>query len=111
MLDNLSNKDSQLLTEEDIIEMMSILYNELEKEIPWQNINGDEKATILKVLYKYVENSNERLLIAMARIILAVSNIFHIFRTIISVQVFMNKFNILVTSHRKQSLWSVQINF
>lgn len=72
ILENLSNKEAKTLTDEDIIEMLLILYNTLENEDSWQNIRGDEKAIILKVLYNYVESTNECLLIAIARIILAV---------------------------------------
>lgn len=73
ILDNLSNKEAKTLTDDDIVEMLLMLYDTLDQEGSWQSIGGDEKAVILKVLYNYVENTNESLLIAIARIILAVS--------------------------------------
>lgn len=75
ILENLSNKEAKSLTDEDIIEMLLILYNTLENEDSWQNISGEDKAIILKVLYNYVESTNESLLISIARIILAVIQI------------------------------------
>lgn len=57
-----------------IINLLSDLYDYMEKEnYLTSNINSKMKIRILKCLYKFVESQNEKLLLGLARIILAVS--------------------------------------
>jgi hypothetical protein len=61
---------------EEVISLMSKLYSALETEgeIGENFRNTKLRGQVLKVLYKFVESSNDTLLLQIARIILAVSN-------------------------------------
>jgi hypothetical protein len=61
---------------EEVMSCMSKLYSALEAEggIGRNIQNTKLRAQVLKTLYKFVESSNEMLLLQIARIILAVSN-------------------------------------
>jgi hypothetical protein len=58
---------------------MSKLYSalETEEEIGKNFRNTKLRAQVLKTLYKFVESSNDMLLLQIARIILAVSNLLY----------------------------------
>lgn len=60
-----------------VIELLDILYNCMEKNnMLTTKISSKTKIHILKCLYKFVESQNEKLLLSIARIILAVSECF-----------------------------------
>lgn len=70
----LNNNDNEF-----VVNLLNDLYDGMEKENMLNGkINSKTKITILKCLYKYVESQNNKLLLNIARIILAVILIFHI---------------------------------
>lgn len=63
-----------------VIELLEALYERMEKENMLNTkISSKMKIYILKCLYKFVESQNERLLLNIARIILAVSVVINIY--------------------------------
>lgn len=74
ILELLNQESKRSNNEAIVINLLSNLYNCMEKENCLNaNIDSKMKIRILKCLYKYVESQDEKLLLNIARIILAVS--------------------------------------
>lgn len=73
-----------------VIECLNDLYDCMEKENMLNNkVSSKTKIYILKCLYKYVESQNEKLLLGIARVILAVRKLlFYYFHQLINLFTF-----------------------